>query len=170
MDMSAPDLSALSPRQRQCLRLVAGLKSSKQIAHELSIAPSTVDGYIAEAVSILGATDRKQAALMLVEAETLPPDALGGQSSRVEETTPDSPIPSLQPGGKDSHVHDSHQPTYQVERSAFPRLFRAKGTGNDLSVTQRLVYIAGAAIFIVVIIILAVTLSDTLTHFGRAGG
>ena len=53
----------LSPRQRECLRLVWERQAtSKEIARELGISKTTVDGYIREAVELLGATDRRDAA------------------------------------------------------------------------------------------------------------
>lgn len=55
--------ASLSPRQRECLRLVwTRQATSKEIAAELGISKSTVDSYIAEAVELLGARDRRDAA------------------------------------------------------------------------------------------------------------
>lgn len=72
----------LSPRQRDCLRLVWQRQAtSKEIAAELGISKSTVDGYIAEAVEQLSARDRREAAAM-VFADT-PRAESGGHSARV---------------------------------------------------------------------------------------
>ena len=55
--------SVLSPRQAECLRLVWDRQAtSKEIALELGIAKTTVDSHIAEAVQLLGARDRRDAA------------------------------------------------------------------------------------------------------------
>ena len=54
--------------------------TSKEIGQRLGIAPSTVDGYFAEAVQTMEARDRREAAL-LAFGET--PVTSGGQSARV---------------------------------------------------------------------------------------
>ena len=74
-------INKLSPRQRECLRLHwAERLTSKEIGQRLGIAPSTVDGYFAEAVQTMEAKDRREAAL-LAFGETPAPS--GGQSARV---------------------------------------------------------------------------------------
>lgn len=81
--MSEPEVPAegarLSPRQRDCLRLVWSRRAtSKEIGAELGISKSTVDAYIAQAVELLGARDRRHAAAMvfgetpIAEARALP--------------------------------------------------------------------------------------------------
>ncbi|MEG8044115.1 helix-turn-helix transcriptional regulator [Sphingomonas sp. LR59] len=71
--MEEPRIDRLSNRHRDVLRGVAALRKTKQIAAELGIAPGTVDGYIADAVRILGATDRGDAARMLARHERIDP-------------------------------------------------------------------------------------------------
>ncbi|MBI0475391.1 LuxR family transcriptional regulator [Sphingomonas sp. MA1305] len=79
MDAAA---AKLSPRQRACLQLVWERQAtSKEIAAELGIGKTTVDGYIAEAVELLGARDRRSAAAM-VFSET-PRAGSGGDPARV---------------------------------------------------------------------------------------
>ena len=61
--VTAEAAAQLSPRQRDCLRLVWERQAtSKEIARDLGISKHTVDGYIAEAVELLGARDRRDAA------------------------------------------------------------------------------------------------------------
>lgn len=63
--MSEPT-AKLSPRQVECLRLVWSRRAtSKEIAAELGLSKSTVDKYIAEAIELTGARDRRQAAAMV---------------------------------------------------------------------------------------------------------
>ncbi|TCP66296.1 sigma factor-like helix-turn-helix DNA-binding protein [Sphingomonas sp. PP-CE-1G-424] len=86
-------MNTLSPRQRDCLQLVWERQAtSKEIAAELGISKSTVDGYIAEAVEALGARDRRAAAA-LAFGQT-PRAASGGHMTRVVEVqnvvTPDA--------------------------------------------------------------------------------
>ena len=80
----------LSKRQRECLRLVWEKQAtSKEIAIELGISKSTVDGYIAEAVEHLGARDRRHAAAL---AFTDAPRAVSGDDpARVAEPAPEQP-------------------------------------------------------------------------------
>ena len=71
--MSEPETPAegarLSPRQRDCLRLVWSRRAtSKEIGAELGISKSTVDAYIAQAVELLGARDRRHAAAIVFGA------------------------------------------------------------------------------------------------------
>lgn len=57
---------ALSPRQRECLRLVWSHRAtSKEIAAQLGLSKSTVDKYLAEAIELTGARDRRQAAALV---------------------------------------------------------------------------------------------------------
>lgn len=60
---------SLTPRQVECLRLVWERRTSKEIAAELGLSKGTVDTYIFEAVTALGARNRRDAAAMLYGAE-----------------------------------------------------------------------------------------------------
>ena len=60
---------SLSPREIQCLMLVADGQSSKEIARRLDITLRTVDFHIHNAMRKLGVTKRGQAALRLVMGE-----------------------------------------------------------------------------------------------------
>ena len=72
----------LTEAQKQCLRLVADLMSSKQIARALQISHHTVDQRLKRAQSILNVSGRAEAARMLMsyEAET------GGLDSDIYES------------------------------------------------------------------------------------
>ncbi|MBW8304978.1 MAG: helix-turn-helix transcriptional regulator [Brevundimonas sp.] len=65
----------LTPRERECLRLVAAHMQSKQIARRLGISPSTVDRHCEKAMRKLQASDRVTAALMLAADERIPNDS-----------------------------------------------------------------------------------------------
>jgi DNA-binding CsgD family transcriptional regulator len=118
----------LTPRERQCLRLVARFKTSKEIERELGIAKSTVDGYLADAVRKLGARDRRHAALLLAEHEGKPPQAeSGGDPARVVVMAADVPVPVAQGGSGDW-------------RAVLP-LRRKDARHNPLSPLQRLLWI-----------------------------
>lgn len=55
---------ALSGAQRDCLRLVAKGRTSKEIAKLTGFAPSTVDTYLSKAAQKLGVGSRREAALL----------------------------------------------------------------------------------------------------------
>lgn len=93
-------MTQLSPRQRDCLKLVWEKQAtSKEIAIELGISKSTVDGYIAEAVELLGARDRRDAAGMAFGTRT----GSGADPTRVA-SPPASPEQSSGPGGNTGTV------------------------------------------------------------------
>ena len=61
-------LSLLTPQERECLRLVAQQRSSKEIAQELGISKASVDTYCNRARAKLGVTSRREAAQLVLEA------------------------------------------------------------------------------------------------------
>ncbi len=62
-------VSRLTPKQKDCLRLVAQNMNSKQIARTLGISEHTVDQRVRQALRVLDVTDRFQAAQRLARAE-----------------------------------------------------------------------------------------------------
>lgn len=62
-------VSALSDKQKDCLRLVAQNMTSKQIARRLSVSEHTVDQRIRQALRVLGVPDRFEAARALANSE-----------------------------------------------------------------------------------------------------
>ena len=71
----------LTPREHECLRLVAQHLSSKEIARQLGLSQHTVDGHLDEARRKLGAATRRDAVRILLEgASGAPPPNSGGQS------------------------------------------------------------------------------------------
>jgi DNA-binding CsgD family transcriptional regulator len=59
----------LTPKERECLRLVAENHSSKKIARRLSISQSSVDTHLRRARAKLGVSDRLSAARLLISWE-----------------------------------------------------------------------------------------------------
>ena len=57
----------LSERQSQCLMLAGEGFSSKEIAQQINLSPSTVDNHIAAAIDRLGAKNRVEAVRFLLE-------------------------------------------------------------------------------------------------------
>ena len=65
VEARALKLSALTPKERECLRLVAQQRSSKEIARELGISKASVDTYCNRARAKLGVADRYEAARVM---------------------------------------------------------------------------------------------------------
>jgi DNA-binding NarL/FixJ family response regulator len=59
------ELAALSPRERQVLRLVAKGESNREIGKSLYITEKTVKNYVSQVLSHLGFRDRTQAAIFV---------------------------------------------------------------------------------------------------------
>lgn len=78
---AAPGVDRLTPRERECLRLVGELLQSKEIARRLGIAADTVDERVGSAMRKLGVSSRREAARLLASAEAaqggLPADTPG---------------------------------------------------------------------------------------------
>ncbi|MGN7930547.1 response regulator transcription factor [Sphingopyxis sp. 22461] len=81
----------LTPRQRECLRHVYRLRTSKEIALELGLGVGTVDTYISEAVAILRARNRRHAAELFHNFEDDPasPRKMEGEYTGVGRGRPD---------------------------------------------------------------------------------
>lgn len=94
---------ALTPRERECLRLVARHHQSKEIARLLNISKSTVDKHIDSAKARIGAADRRAAALALVAHES----DLG-----IEYPSDPDPIPK-------SPADGSVEPQFNADPGAF---------------------------------------------------
>ena len=65
---SAPDLDALTDREREMLAWVATGRSNQEIAEELFLSPATVRTHISRAMGKLGARDRAQLVVFAVRA------------------------------------------------------------------------------------------------------
>ena len=82
-------LSALTPKERECLRLVAQQRSSKEIARELGISKASVDTYCNRARAKLGVENRRAAAQLAMMLE-----------AGVVETAPSAPPPPQAQAGQ----------------------------------------------------------------------
>jgi len=78
--------TTLSEGQKACLRLVAQGMSSKEIAKALGLTPQTVDTYVKTSMARLGASNRREAARMLVADEAS--RNLGSPTAGVAEHRP----------------------------------------------------------------------------------
>lgn len=69
-DARDPRLGRLTPQERECLRLVAQQRSSKEIASELGISKASVDTYCNRARAKLGVASRRDAAQLVLFQDT----------------------------------------------------------------------------------------------------
>jgi len=147
----------LSPRHRDCLRLVYRRKHTKEIAVLLGLSPGTVSGYCNEAIRILGARDRIDAAerFALHEGVDVAAPAPAGAASGDIEAAP-APFSSGYPtvaAPSDRHPPSGWVAATPTDRSvelptaAVPTWrkllpIRTEGsTSNDLGIVARLLWI-----------------------------
>jgi len=133
-------IERLTPRQRECLRLVFERQTSKEIAVVTGLAIGTIDTYIAEAIATLGARNRRHAAEILHLAETQGDNTA---PSKVEFDPTGVPNPAAPaPPGR----HGSPSPHWRW-------LLPIRPTGaadNDLAVLIRLAWIPAIAILLAI--------------------
>lgn len=151
-------VNKLSDGQRDCLRLVAENRSSKEIARILGISPHTVDQRLKRATAVLAVESRFEAARMFMrharrcEPSTLPYDALvyqhPGLSGRAEYGDIDLPSNEQDPlgGGEGATLHEAQASYFSMfEAEAKPRTLSSVLTGvsreNELPTSWRLVVI-----------------------------
>src|SRR5690606_35156286 len=91
----------LTPRERQCLELVARHYTSKQISARLGLSPNTVDEYVQNATRRLGARDRFAAARLMFVAGALSPSGWGAEPSGDDSPAGSGHDPVGKYGGRD---------------------------------------------------------------------
>jgi len=166
-------IARLSPRQRQCLQGVAALKGSKEIAAELGVSHKTVDGYLGDAIALLGARDRRHAARLLVDyAHTATPEESPEDLSGVPSTHPVVTCGLHDVGAgapAATEVRELGSIIAPIKDFALPARLparREKGLQpNDLGPLHRLTLIVAATFIIAVAIAATVNLVDALTRF-----
>ena len=130
------------------------LQGSKEIAGDLGIEKSTVDSYLTEAVRLLGAKNRRHAALLLAEHEESTtvspfgdtPDKMGADSARLVPPHPLLPSdvsPGEQVAGQPETAKKGATPILAGIRLPYRRKGQAD---NDLSVGDRLIWIQAIAV------------------------
>ena len=170
----------LSEKEIDCLRGVAELKSSKQIARELDVSSHTVDARLKRAIAKLGAADRFDAARMFQAIEDSEnssgpqnarsaaaleaPDASEEEVRTLVYQTPDVPdsagfgpqaFPSPDGAGGDGNdstrLRDSAFAADWADHSSYLPIPRHRGERNELTALQRLGWIVSIAVGSVII-------------------
>src|SRR5690349_25031276 len=89
-EITDPVVGLLTPRERECLRLVDQHFSSKQIARELGMSKTSVDTYCDRARRKLGVPDRYEAARLLRGHDVNPvPTGSGHDTIRTDAAADD---------------------------------------------------------------------------------
>lgn len=164
----ADRVTKLSDAQRDCLRLVAEHRSSKEIARLLMISPHTVDQRLKRATNILAVDSRFEAARLLVNHERQhgpihplyerlvyqsPDLSLGCDGAEMD--VPSSEQDLLGGSGGHSTLHEAQASYFSMfEHQPKPRTLMSilsdAGYENDLSTSSRLVVVFAIMLFGVV--------------------
>lgn len=132
MDNLRPEFARLLPRMRECLRLVYNRKRTGEIATMIGVEQGTVKSYIADAVRILGARDRIDAAERLHAYET-------------GNTPTDGPPPSSGVGNSAFDPPNGDAAPLPIRRWRLP--IRQSGTSdNDLTIAQRALWVVATPV------------------------
>ncbi len=143
-DMSTDALDKLSDMQIRCLRLVADLKKTEQIAAELGISPSTVNTHIERAITRLSVPNRREAARLVVardRANAVVAGATGARPSAPSINPLDAPQTSLPlVVDRPEKLPTEESPLSARDKSEAPPASTQAGgrRRNDLTIPQRL--------------------------------
>jgi DNA-binding CsgD family transcriptional regulator len=155
-------IAKLSPRERECLRLVPRLRTSKAISIVMQVQPDTVDQYIKRAMAKLAAADRFVAAEMLaadeVEQDIDPSHPSGHRMAGLAATAVDAPSDGpLATDGTErlESLHEARSDfTYDhvVGRPGrrfpdFGQFLRSGRSHNDLTTVERLTLTLKAGVY-----------------------
>lgn len=162
-------IDELTPRQRDCLRLVP-TRNSKEIAQILGISPNVVDKHVKAAMRTLGVSSRQHAARSLIESEAGRDQPLAPQSQALFDG-PGPVLAARADGAPDDapNVLREERAVYVPDPRAAPSkvmqaLSGIRGSRNDLTALQRIKSALLIALVIVGLIVLLLAASDSLTR------
>ena len=171
--MAKSGLSDLTTRQRDCLRLAAESKSSKEIAIKLDISPKTVETHIAAAIVIIGAVNRRDA-VEIFRQSILPKGQYKTprQTSRLSDFGENRPSlsPQMNVGGEaqavkslgnETPLHAGHQ--WNLSAPQLQKLLDGV-TPDDLTPRYRVLLIILGAVSVIFALITMMTLVDVATR------
>ena len=158
------NIDRLSDGQRICLRLVNTHHSSKQIARILNISRHTVDQRLSLACKTLELSSRRDAARLFAEYDSIiyEPIDIGETVDAIASIPPTSNRVRGRSAVVSEYLHEEATPfiadeilQYAPIKPPFPL---KKGQANDLTIKQRLIWVAvifGASILISGLLIVA---------------
>lgn len=143
----------LTAGQRTCLRMVHQRLTSKDIARELSISPHTVDQRLRQAIDLLGVSSRVEAARAFAAHEGEQYQSLIYQAPYIADRPPAPPMPAPDTGNgwHEATTVQEMQAPYLAFASSQPSSFIPplpvrRGSRNDLTILQRLGWVAAVAV------------------------
>jgi DNA-binding CsgD family transcriptional regulator len=154
--MNVDRVKRLTDKQRECLRLVYRHMETKEIARALGLSPDGVTQRIKSAMKTLGVDRRRDAALILAEAEAL--DAYPREVYQSRDIAPDPEPAMLAPSIEGAWQSGSSGTAMREEQAAFlvaPQsrkpplplpLPSREARPNDVRWQMRLAWIADIAI------------------------
>lgn len=164
-------LKRLSPRQIECLALVAQNHSSKEIARLLNLSVNTVNSYISEGVELLGSSNRREAArlIMALQQGADTPDLIGSESLRVTAADlmfnkPESGMPLSEYSIIEAKHDEKNGFDFPSDALLGFHLFRGDRSHNTLSTLGRLLWIMFVSVGLAVLLSISLTVIDTITR------
>lgn len=161
-------ITALSEGQRECLRLVAQHRSSKEIARELNISPFTVDKRLEQALRKLGVSNRWEAARLysLYEGVVYEPSTIEDFGEAAPFSFRLTDWEGTATGGANEAPIEVGKPVAEMVPVTWLALPfpRTRGEKNELTTTQRLLW---AAAICVIGIMASALLLVALESLGR---
>ena len=169
--MPTAPIELLSEMQRRCLRLVARGRQTKEIAIELGLAPNTVDTYLRQAIRTLGVMTRFEAARLLESNEAeisqdlrYQPPVVANPGASAMHAAPESDANSALSG-----VVQERHPPFDPKGISRPvrwwrRLPGPWGGQNDLTIRQRLSWIALGTVLILLALFLGLAAVESLQN------
>jgi DNA-binding CsgD family transcriptional regulator len=158
--------AALTPAQREVLRHIHAHRQSKEIARDLGISRIAVDKRVEAAMQRLGVGSRRDAARAnaLFEQGGAYERFIGEPAPLAEASNPPASRAASQIGSPDLELEEVAAP-YRVEAltSRPVRPVRHGGMHNDLTVLQRLGWIAGLAFAILAVVLIALSVSQSIS-------
>jgi DNA-binding CsgD family transcriptional regulator len=157
-------VTRLTAKQRECMRLVVLRKSSKEIARELGIAKPTVDQRITNARQILGARNRDEAAIIFARGTT-EYDRVIYDSARVCGEASLADMPTLETRQELGLRLDEPAMAYgdiTEQQSKFRPGFQWSHP-SEFDTTKRLAIIVGMTFSILAMILIGLSVAQSLT-------
>lgn len=165
--MPPSSFDLLTPTERRVLRLVHHSRKTDVIAAQLAMSRHTVDQHIAAARRKLGGVGRYVAADALRDHEAHP-QPLGSETHGMDEPAPSAPSPDLPdpPAGRGDRVGEDRLP-FEHDAGGSGAVDHLREWLRDQSVISRICLVLGAAILIVILVVVAPLFAEQMGRIGR---